>query len=279
MAQWCREHQELVRQVFGPRLFLTPRGSLYRWFLPQLCADSLERVIPAWVQATFQASPQEAIALDGKALRGVATAEQEAPYLLAFCTHQSQETLLQAWIDEKTNEIPLAKALLPSLPLAGRVCTADAWHTHAALMKLVHDLQADSVFPVKDNEPTLRADLQTSFADPFAQYQLTSTTDRHRGRIEVRQIRVSSELNAYLSNRWPYGEQVAELTRTVTHQGKTTQEVVYFITSLSQERASPLRLLQLIRGHWHIENGLHSVRDVTDREKTTLGSALAMPLR
>ncbi len=262
VAQWCREHQGLLRQVFGPRLFLTPSGSLYRWLLPKLCADSLERVLATWVQATLVAAPDEAIALDGKVLRGAGNSEQEAPQLLAFCTHESQETLLQVWIDEKTNEIPVAKALLARLPLAGRVCTADALHTHAALMDLLHDLQAYSVLPVKQNEPTLWADLQTYFADPLAKYIQASTTDRHRGRLEVRQIKVSTELTAYLSVRWPHLQQVAELTRIVTCKGKTTQEVLYLITDLTPQQASPQRLLQVNRGHWRIENGLHYVRDV-----------------
>jgi len=39
--------------------------------------------------------------------------------------------------------------------------------------------------------------------------------------------------------------------------------VVYLITSLSPEQASPERLLVLNRGHWEIENRLHWVRDVT----------------
>jgi hypothetical protein len=134
----------LLREVFGPRLFLTPSGSLYRWLLPRLCADSLERVLAAWVAATLESDTNEAIALDGKALRGVRSGEQEAPYLLAFCTHESQQTLLQAWIHEKTNEIPVAKALLSQLPLAGRVCTADALHTHVALLNLLHELQASA---------------------------------------------------------------------------------------------------------------------------------------
>ena len=223
VAQWCREHQDLLRQVFGPRRFLTPSGSLYRWLLPRLCADSFERVLAAWVQATLVADPNEAIALDGKALRGVGSAEQDPAYLLAFCTHESQETLLQVWIDEKTNEIPVAKALLTQLPLAGRICTADALHTHAALMDMLHDLQAYSVFPVKQNEPTLWADLQTYFADPLAQYRQASTTDRGRGRTEVRQMKVSTELTSYLSSRWPHLRQVAEVTRTVTRNGKTTK--------------------------------------------------------
>src|SRR5712691_5492972 len=189
VAQWCREHQELLRQVFGPRLFLTPSGSLYRWLLPRLCADSLERVLAAWVQATLVAQPDEAIALDGKAMRGAISDGQDAPQLLAFCTHESQETLLQVWIDEKTNEIPGAFALFSCLPLARRVCTADARPTNAALMDVLHDLQAYSVLPVKQNEPTLWADLQAYFADPLASYAQASTTDRRRGRTEVRQIK------------------------------------------------------------------------------------------
>jgi hypothetical protein len=34
------------------------------------------------------------------------------------------------------------------------------------------------------------------------------------------------------------------------------------ITSLSPEEASPKRLLDLVRSHWHIENKIHWVRDV-----------------
>ena len=41
----------------------------------------------------------------------------------------------------------------------------------------------------------------------------------------------------------------------------TTAEVVYLLTTLPCERASPANLL--VRTHWHIENGLHSMRDAT----------------
>lgn len=45
VAEWCRDHRSLLREVFGPRLFLTPSGSLYRWLLPQLDAAAIERVL------------------------------------------------------------------------------------------------------------------------------------------------------------------------------------------------------------------------------------------
>src|SRR5712692_1673989 len=73
-------------------------------------------------------------------------------------------------------------------------------------------------------------------------------------------------MNAYLASSWPSIAQVAQLTRTVTKAGKTTTEVVYLITTLSPSKASPQRLLELVRGHWSSENRLHYVRDVSFRE-------------
>ena len=45
--------------------------------------------------------------------------------------------------------------------------------------------------------------------------------------------------------------------------GRPSREVTYCVTSLSRERASPERLLDLNRGHWGIENKVHHVRDTT----------------
>jgi predicted transposase YbfD/YdcC len=189
--------------VFGARLFLTPSGSLYRKLLPRLDTQAIEDVLARWIQATLQGAEDEPIALDGKTLRGAKTGEQAAPHLLSFCTHESQQTLFQVRVSEKTNEIPVAKAVLPTLPVAGRVLTSDALHTHADFMQLTHDLQGKSLFTVKQNQPTLYADLATYFADPHAVCQQDETWDRRRGRVEHRVIRVSTEMNVYLAAAWP----------------------------------------------------------------------------
>jgi len=168
VAQWCREHVEQLRQIFGDRPDLPPSGSLYRKLLPRIDAQAVEAVLGRWREATLHEAHDEPIALDGKALRGARKGEQAGPHLLSFWTHDRKPPLFQVRVSEKTNEIPVAKAVLPMLPIAGRVVTSDARPTHADFMQITHDQQGKSLFTVKQNQPTLYADLATYFADPHA---------------------------------------------------------------------------------------------------------------
>lgn len=62
---------------------------------------------------------------------------------------------------------------------------------------------------------------------------------------------------------WPGVKQACLLERVRRIQGRVTTETVCAVTSLGPERASAERLLAISRGHWHIENRLHWVRDVS----------------
>ncbi len=64
-------------------------------------------------------------------------------------------------------------------------------------------------------------------------------------------------------SKWEGLKQGFRITRERTAKGKTTVEVTHGITRLSAEQANANALLAFLREHWHIENGLHYVRDVT----------------
>ena len=57
--------------------------------------------------------------------------------------------------------------------------------------------------------------------------------------------------------------------------GKARVAVVYGVTRLRPEQATPARLLAVVRGQWQIENKSHWVRDVTfdeDRSQVRCGN-------
>ncbi len=282
VEQWCIEHQPLLRQVFGPLRYLPPSGSLYRRLLPRLSVTHLEWALAGWVRTTRTPDDQEPVAVDGKTLRGARIAgTQEGPHLLTVYTHGSQETLLQVEVSDKTNEIPVAQAILPLLlehSTPGRIVTVDALHTQTAFVTAVRAHGGHVVLTVKDNQPTLLADLVRLFTDPLTPVQTAETIDWRRGRREQRSIAVTTDLTTFLASQSPWTEiaQVARLTRMVHSTRGTMHEVVYLVTTLPPLLASPTDLLQLVRHHWHIENGLHYVRDVTfaeDRSRLRMGNA------
>lgn len=85
--------------------------------------------------------------------------------------------------------------------------------------------------------------------------------NKGHGRQERRTLRRTTILTK--TQDWAGLKQGFELTRERTVGGITTRETVCGITSLSVEQADASRLLELTRGHWEIENGLHYKRDVT----------------
>ena len=65
------------------------------------------------------------------------------------------------------------------------------------------------------------------------------------------------------------------MRRRRTRTGTWRTETAYTVTSLAAHQASPADLGDAVRGHWHVENELHWVRDVTydeDRSQIRTGN-------
>lgn len=77
--------------------------------------------------------------------------------------------------------------------------------------------------------------------------------------MEKRTLTATPVLREYLG--WPGVQQVFQVQRVRKLAGKGERETSYGITSLSPEQADASRLLELVRGHWSIENNLHGERD------------------
>src|SRR5208283_2050310 len=93
-----------------------------------------------------------------------------------------------------------------------------------------------------------------------------TTVDKGHGRIEKGTLELTTWLEDYLGDDWPGCRQVFRLQRERRTGEKVEVEVVFGITSLSRERAGAAKVLDAVRAHWGIENGLHGRRDGTLKE-------------
>jgi predicted transposase YbfD/YdcC len=275
IAEWLKHRAKAFASALTLKRASTPHATtISRVLAGAFEVDALEQVVASYFKATVTESEQ--LALDGKALRGtIAAGQTRGQHLLALYATQTGVVVGQMAVDEKANEIVVAPELLKTLHLAGRVISGDAMFAQQTLSKQIVDAQADYVWIVKDNQPTLRASIERLFTPETPRkthsplptdFQVASSLDKGHGRLEWRSLSTSSLLNAYAD--WEGLGQVFKIERRVTHlkDGTVSSRTDYGITSLKADQAGAERLLQAVRDHWHIENGLHYPRDVSFHE-------------
>jgi predicted transposase YbfD/YdcC len=274
ISEWVKLRGKHLVELLQLSRSTMPHQTTYERVLEALDEQEVERMIGEFFA---QQSPHNlTINIDGKVLRGtIPKGKTQGTHLLAAYTPELGVVLMQIEVECKANEIVAAPRLLEALDLTGGVVTGDAMFTQRELCLQIVEAGGHFVFPVKGNQKTL----QQAIADVFCPAEVAKghqpillpeafveTTDIGHGRIEKRYLTLSSELAGYLD--FPKVEQVFRLQRVIHHQatGKMTYQVVFGITSLTRDQCTPEQLMATIRSHWHIENRLHYVRDVTFSE-------------
>lgn len=288
IADWVNQRKELLSSWLP--LERAPCANTYRYICAHIDAqallDATSAVLdPASVAEMLESQPCDPqtscvrhLACDGKELRGshrlTASGVQAAQGVLGIYDTASgrMEALLP--IEGKGYEPKAFRTWLTqqtaSRALEGCLLTADALHTQSAVCRSIRKAGADYLLLAKRNQCQLHEDIGYLFSQPpnvwFPERRTHSVTAGH-GRIEVRTLRASDELNDYLADRWPGVQQVFQIERTITRhsrQGvKTTVDVAYGLTSVPASRSSPEQLLTWAQAHWRIENRSHWRRDAT----------------
>lgn len=243
---------------------------------------AFERRFTAWAAHLSEDLAGEVVPIDGKTLRRSfdrAAAKTPLHLVSAWAVH-SGLALGQVAADAKSNEITAIPRLLEVLDLRGATVTIDAMGCQAAIARQVLDQEGDYVLAVKDNQPTLRAEVErvieearTSPAPGDADYH--ESVEKGHGRIEKRRVWCTTRVGWLRGQEhWPGLAAVAMVEAERTIGGKTATERRYYISSLAG--ATARRLAQVIRWHWGIENRLHWVLDLAfdeDRCRVRQGHA------
>ncbi|MGI4896634.1 MAG: ISAs1 family transposase [Janthinobacterium lividum] len=279
IAAWIADSDEHTRHTVGAGPVMVSESAM-RKTLQRLDADAVDVVTCAWISSRDRAAAAKGqnsnrrlrvLALDGKTLRGSATrtrtCDQPGRHLLAVFDTATAIVVAQVDVGAKTNEITRFATVLDGVNLQDAVVTADALHAQRAHADYLHGQRGGHyLMTVKGNQPSLYAALSGL---PFdASPVQASSFDRDHGRTEERHVK-ALELPDHVGDLGFAGaaQAVRIVRRRLEHSsGKLSVEVVYAITSLPAELAGVYDLADIARAHWHVENRLHHVRDVTFAE-------------
>jgi len=131
IAEWGRNYGGAFAQALGFTRSKTPCASTFYLALRDVDRQAFERLLAAWAETALTATPlakgeKEALAIDGKTVRGAQQQGALDVHLLSVLSQRLGLTLFQQAVADKTNEIGAIQEVLEALVLEGRVVTMDA---------------------------------------------------------------------------------------------------------------------------------------------------------
>ena len=226
-----------------------------------------------WTQALHEATGGKLIAIDGKTQRRTFATRSglRAMHLVTAWASDNGLTLAQVACEEKSNEITAIPELLKLLTLKGCTVTIDAMGCQTEIVEGIREQKGHYVLAVKDNQPTLHADLQQVFEDglnsDFADvdHDTHTTVEAAHGRLTERTyhaIEIPATTRSE-SDGVTADARHGDVVRDQRRGGDVGDADVH-----QRPEAAARSLGDAIREHWGIENGQHWVLDVSFHEDT-----------
>jgi len=278
IAEFGRSKQDFFRR-FLELPHGIPSHDTFRRVFQAVCPQALQHGLIDWLQGLRPATEATArddqvVAIDGKTLRRTFDHAKGlgALHLVSAWATANGITLGQVAVDDKSNEITAIPQLVELLDLKDCVVTIDAAGCQKEIAANIVAKEAHYLLALKDNQPTLHAQVSDAFVQQLEAEQPDGKLRRHRqvetghGRTETRETLVMPvPKERVATGAWVgLATIIMVIRQCVDHvSGQTSDEVRYFISSLP---ARAKRLAGAVRQHWGIENGLHWVLDVAFNE-------------
>ncbi len=203
IAEWAQARAEWLLPALGLKRQRLPHRTTYSRVLAKaIQTDDLERVAGEFLAQPSTAGTAVVISLDGKTLRGtIPVGQTQGLHLLAAYLPEAGVVLLQVEVGAKENEISVALRVVQILDVNGKIGRGDALLTQRGLSAQIVAAGGAYVWRVKDNQPPLRADIETAFTSPpltkgFSagptDFQNATTVNKGHGRTETRTLTTTS---------------------------------------------------------------------------------------
>jgi len=259
---WLREFLKLPHGI--------PSHDIFGEVFAALDPEAFETCFRAWTAAAAGLIAG-VVAIDGKTIRRSfdAATGKAAVHMVSAWAADNGVVFGQIAVGDKSNEITAIPALLKLLRINGLIVTIDAIGCQKDIAGQIVAQGGDYALAVKNNQPTLRRDIQELFdwaerrGFEGLRHARSEQTEKGHGRVETRRTDMLGDL-AQITDAaaWPGLRCVVRVRSERTPAGGSTRvEDRYFISSIQTKRAE--ELARVCRAHWGVENGLHWRLDVT----------------
>lgn len=261
---WLRQFLELPHGV--------PSHDTFGRVFARLSAEAFQQQFAEWMQAVFERSHGEVIAIDGKRLRRSydKASNKAAIHMVSAWAQANRVVVGQVKTDSKSNEITAIPSLLKLLDIQGCIVTIDAMGCQRAIAAQITARQGDYVLALKGNQSQLHDDVvayfdyaqRRRFNDIESDYH--ETIEKGHGRVEVRRYWTIATLDWLEGkDKWVGLNLIGKVESERHVAGEVSRDTRYYIASIENNAQ---RFAHAVRGHWSIENTLHWSLDVTFRE-------------
>ena len=255
----------LFKRILG--IEKAPSYSVFWWLLVMLNPQKLQETFLRWMKALPTEIKERVIAIDGKRLNG--TQQRKVHLVSAWETGRSL-LIGQLKTEEKSNEITAIPELLETIDVKGATVTIDAAGCQKNIVEKIRIAEGNYLIALKGNQGTLHAEAQ-NFFDQAREVKYEGTKcaktkkiEKAHGRNEEREVVVTNNLEWLdCREKWRDLTSLIEVTSRREIKGKVSKEKRYYISNLI---LTPEKAMELVRGHWGIENHLHWTMDVIFRE-------------
>ena len=270
IEEFSHEREDWFAKFFALEDGLPSHDTLARCF-SLMEPKFFEQAFREWVRSLKGVKKTKTIAIDGKAVAGTQRSFNSGTYPLyllnVFCNETGLVLSQEKASGPGHGEIMAAERCLDQLVLKGTLVTMDAGLGVNRTAEKICERGGNYLLPLKKNQRYSLAFVDEKFKKPSKKLRQTATKDSGHGREEIRRCQVlpvSASECSHLEN-WPNIKTAIKVERTRKNlkTNKTTSRIDYYISSgdLSSSEA-----LEIVRGHWAIENKLHWTLDVAFRE-------------
>jgi len=229
--------------------------------------ESFKKTFIKWVQAVLCSNKSgKTVAIDGKTICSTDKLTEDGSILHIASAIVSEYGLVigSQECSTKTGEITAFRELVQMLDVKGAVVVADALHCTPKSAETVVEAEADYLFVVKDNNPTLKEAIELYVKEEKLEKYVK--VEKNGGRIERRTAYICDEID-WLDGRenWKNLRCIGAIHTEFEKDSKCSSEWHYYISSAPLTAES---LLKHARLEWGVE-AVHWLLDVHFNEDKT----------